>query len=267
MEFTSEQWEGLARHAEQVGLLFLSSAFSIAAVELLDRIGVPAWKVGSGEFRSWELLTAMARTGRPVLLSTGMSRVNEVAAGVDAVRANGGHVALLQCTSRYPAKLQDVGLNVLTELRERFDTAVGLSDHSGTPWPALAAMALGADLVEVHVTFDRRMFGPDTPASITLDEISLLAGARDAFFEMLMNPVDKDAMAAELSSMRDLFAKSLAPVRPLPAGTVLEASMLTPKKPGTGIPSEELEQVVGRRLIRDVQPNRLLSREDLEPTR
>ena len=264
MEFTEEGWSGLADHAKQRGIQFLSSAFSTRAVDLLDRLGMPAWKIGSGEYRSAELMAAMAKTGKPILLSTGMSTWAEIADGVAGIRKLGVAPALFQCTSRYPTPFNQVGLNVIDRLKAEHDCPVGLSDHSGSPLPALAALARGADMVETHVVFDRRMFGPDSPASLTFEELAQVTAARDAFAEMIANPVDKDTVAEELATMRGLFTKSVAPTRALAAGTVLTADMLTAKKPGTGIPSSELDGLVGRRLKADVAADRLLRREDLD---
>lgn len=264
MEFTPEQWSGLAEHARDKGLVFLSSPFSVPAVELLRRLGVAAWKVGSGETVNRQLLQAMTGDGRPVLLSTGMSSLAEVEASYRYLRENGASLAVLQCTSRYPTPLEEVGINVLDEFRRRFDCPVGLSDHSGTVFPSLAAMARGADLVEVHVTFDRGMFGPDTLASITIGELGQLVASGRAFHVLASHPVDKDEMSQRLSQTRALFTKSVAVERELDAGTVLTAEMLTLKKPGTGIPDRELSSLVGRRLGRRVGPDHLLSYEDFD---
>ena len=264
MEFTAEQWAGLAQHARENKLVFLSSPFSLQAMALLQRIGMPAWKVGSGEVTSMDLLQAMAATGAPVLISSGISTYAELGGAVTLVRKAGAAVAVFQCTTKYPTPLAEVGLNVLGELRQRFDCPVGLSDHSGKPFPSLAAMARGADLIEVHFALDRTMFGPDVPVSLTPAELRLLADARDAFAEMDAAPVDNDAMAQTLAPMRVLFTKSLAAAAALPKGTVLSADMLTTKKPGTGIPPREMRAIVGRRLKHAVGPDRLLRLEDLE---
>ena len=264
MEFTPEQWSGLADHARERGITFLSSAFSVAAVDMLRKVGAPAWKVGSGEFRSQDLLEAMATDQIPILFSTGMSTWDEIDSAVRRIRELGAPIALFQCTSLYPTPLEQVGLNIIDAFKSRFACPAGLSDHSGDIHPALAAMARGADLVEVHITLHRNMFGPDVPASLTPEEIRTLADAREAFAVMDANPVDKDRAAESLSEMRELFTKSLAPSRPLSAGTSLTPDMLVSKKPGTGIPAEELERIVGRKLKRDVTPNRLLRSEDFE---
>ncbi len=263
MEFTPEQWAGLADHAAEKSLIFLSSAFSVAAVELLHALGHPAWKIGSGEYKSQDLMAAMAATGKPILLSTGMSRWAEIADSAAGIRGLGVDLALFQCTSRYPTPFDHVGLNVIDKLRADHACPVGLSDHSGSPFPALAALARGADMIEVHITFDKGMFGPDAPASLTFGEFRQVAEGRAAFAEMDAHPVDKDVVADELETMRGLFTKSLAPSQALSKGTVLTAHMLTAKKPGTGIPATRLEDFVGRTLANDVQPDRLLRVEDV----
>ena len=264
MEFSAEAWKALANHARDRGLHFIASPFSVEAVHLLAKLGMPAWKVGSGEIRSRDLLQAILEAGGPVLLSTGMSRWDEIDDAVHFLRAQDAEVVLLQCTSQYPTPLAQVGINVLDEMARRYECPVGLSDHSGTPYPSLAAMARGASIVEVHVTFHRRAYGPDVPASVTFEELALLAQARDAFAEMAANPVDKDAVAASLSSLRTTFRRSVAPSRRLPAGAVLKRDMLTGKKPASGISIDELETLIGRRLARDVTPDRLMRWEDVD---
>lgn len=264
MEFSPDQWAGLAEHAVDRNLLFLSSPFSLAAVNLLHRLGMGAWKIGSGEVASWDMLEAICKAGGPVLLSTGMSDFDAIQKTVSFIRERNAEIALFQCTSRYPVKLGEVGLNVIDALRERFNCPVGLSDHSGSVFPALAAMARGASLIEAHIVFDRTMFGPDAPSSLTPTEFRLLANARDSFAEMLSNPVNKDALAAELSPMRAMFGKSAATTQDLPAGTVLTGEMLTFKKPASGIPASDLSKLVGSRLKKDVSARRLLTWDDLD---
>jgi N,N'-diacetyllegionaminate synthase len=264
MEFSLEQWVGLAEHARKRNLLFLSSPFSLAAVDLLRQLGVNAWKIGSGEVSSWDMIEAICEAGGPILLSTGMSDLDSIQETVSFVRERGAEIALFQCTSRYPVKLTEVGLNVIDLLKYSFNCPVGLSDHSGTVFPALAAMARGASLIEAHIVFDRVMFGPDAPSSLTPAEFKLLANARDSFIEMLSNPVDKDALAAELSPIRAMFGKSAATVRDVPAGTVLTRDILTFKKPANGIPASELGKLVGSRLKKDVSSRQLLTWDDLD---
>jgi N-acetylneuraminate synthase len=266
MEFTADQWDGLKRHAEERGLLFLSSPFSVEAVELLARLQVGAWKVASGEIGNLAMLDAVRTHPVPVLVSTGMSGTGEIDAAVARLLADGIPSAVLQCTSQYPCPPEKVGLNLLPLFRERYGFT-GLSDHSGTPYPAFAAAVIGADVVELHVTLSREMFGPDVCASVTTSELAdLVRGIRwvDA---MRRAPVDKDTVGAELAPMRRLFTKSVVARIPLEAGTVLRPEHLAAKKPGTGVPAARLPQLVGARLRRAIRADELVLEADLEECR
>jgi len=264
MEFTKEQWKELFEHATERDLFFLSSPFSVKAVEMLNEIGVPAWKVGSGEINTKDMLDAIVGTGLPVLISTGMSSYREIEETTSFVRKKGIAFALFQCSTRYPASFREVGLNVIDELRQRFRCIVGLSDHTGSIFPSLAALARGADMIEVHVVINKRLFGPDVAASISIDELALIVKARDAFYTLNNHTVDKDVFAESVANTKLIFSKSLAPLKYLKAGTVLEREMITLKKPGTGIPLAELNNLVGRSLKREVSPKRLLKWGDIE---
>lgn len=265
MEFTYDQWVGLRKHAEECGMAFLSSPFSVEAVELLTRVGVPAWKIASGELSNTPMFAAMAATGLPFLLSTGMSPFREIDAAVELVRGHGREVMLLQCTTSYPCPPEKVGLNLIPMMRERYGCPVGLSDHSGTIYPGLAAATLGIDLLEVHVTLSRDMFGPDVSASITTAELRQLVEGVRFIEKMCANPVDKDAMATEMEPVRRLFTKSVVSRVSLAAGTWLKAEHLTAKKPGTGVPADRLPDFVGRRLRSAVGADELIHEQMLEP--
>lgn len=264
MEFTEEQWHGLRQHARERNLLFLSSPFSSQAVELLDRVGVDAWKVASGEMAQSQLLEQMVRRPRPIVLSSGMNTWAELDAAVALVAAAGLPLAVLQCTSAYPCPPDAVGLNVLEEVRSRYQCATGLSDHSGTIFPGLAAAALGASVLEVHVTFSKDMFGPDASASLTPDELRQFVQGVRATTEMLQHPVDKDAVAGTMAPLRALFTKSVVAAGPLRAGERLLAEHLALKKPGNGLPAARLSGLIGRRLTRDLQPDEQLRESDVE---
>tara|TARA_R110002096_G_scaffold16898_2_gene57715 strand:- start:47237 stop:48265 length:1029 start_codon:yes stop_codon:yes gene_type:complete len=264
MEFSEEQWRGLKAHADERGIMFLSTAFSAAAVELLERIGLDAWKIGSGDVLAEEILAPILASGKPIIASSGMSSWQEIDSLVERLRSGGSPFAIMQCTSAYPTALPDVGLNVLAEMRERYDCRIGLSDHSGRLSPALCAIARGFGLIEVHATFDRRMFGPDVRASLTVEEIGQLALFARETQIMDSSPVDKDAKAAALAEQKALFARSVSLREDRKSGYELSLDDLTEKKPGGGIPSSEREALVGRVLQRDVASNRLLRREDLK---
>ncbi len=262
--FTDEQWAGLARHAAEKGLFFLSSPFSVEAADLLRRTGVAAWKVPSGETGNGPLIENLISDGLPILLSTGMSPMAEIDAAVAKVKAAGVPLAVLQCTSAYPCPPEKVGLNLVPVFRERYGCPVGLSDHSGTIYPGLAAAALGAQVLEVHVTLSREMFGPDVVASVTTGELAALVEGTRWIGRMRAAPVDKDLAAEGMASLRQVFTKSVVAARPIPAGTTLDRSMLALKKPGTGIPASRLPDVIGRRVRNGLEMDEFILEENLE---
>ena len=264
MEFSEEQWRGLADYARERGLLFLSSPFSVEAVDLLGRVGMPMWKIASGEVSNRPLIEAVAASGRPVLLSSGMSSLAELDVAADRVRRAGAPLAVMQCTTAYPCPPERIGLNMLAVLRERYGCFVGLSDHSGTIFPGIAAATLGSDILEVHITMSRGMFGPDVPASVTIEELRQLVDGVRFVERMRAHPIDKDAVASDMAPLRAIFTKSVVAREPVSAGTVLDARQLTVKKPGTGIPAERLHELVGRRLRRDLAADEMVREDDLD---
>jgi N-acetylneuraminate synthase len=265
MEFSAEQWAGLKDHAEEKGLVFLSSPFSGEAVDLLRKIGMAAWKVASGELTNLPMIREMTRDGRPIMLSTGMSPITEIDAAAAIVRDAGSPLAIFQCTTRYPSPPEAIGLNVLDELRSRFGCSVGLSDHSGTIFPALAAVAAHRiEILEIHLTMSRELFGPDGPASVTPPEFRTICEGIRFIERMRAAPVDKERVDGAVAAMRGIFFKSVVAARDLPAGTVLSREDLCIKKPGTGIPAAEFDAVVGRTLGRAVERDVPLTLQDLQ---
>jgi N-acetylneuraminate synthase len=264
MEFTEAQWQGLAAHCRHHGLLFISSPFSIEAVDLLERVGQPIWKIASGEVSNAPLLDRVCDTGAPVLLSTGMSPIEETDAAVARVRARGRQVGVLQCTTAYPCPPERIGLNLVPVYRERYGCWVGLSDHSATIYPGLAGAAIGLDVLEVHVALSREQFGPDVVASVTIAELRQLVDGVRFIETMRAHPLDKNRSAADTAPLRRLFTRSLVAGQDLPAGTVLTRDHLRIKKPGTGLPPDRLDEVVGRRLARAVTTDHVLAAEDVE---
>jgi len=264
MEFTEDGWRGLADHARERGILFLSSPFSIQAVELLDRIGMPLWKIASGETPNAMLLDRILDTGKPVLLSTGMSPIEEIDAAVARVRTRKVDVGVFQCTTAYPCPPEKVGLNLIPFYRERYGCWVGLSDHSSTIYPGLAAATMGIDMLEVHVALSREMFGPDVIASVTTQELRQLVEGIRFVERMKAHPLDKDASANETAPLRKLFTRSLVASADLPAGTVIAREHVAIKKPGTGLAPNRLDEIIGRRLKRPVVADQVLAADDIE---
>ncbi len=246
MEFTPEQWVGLKAHAEEKGLVFLSSPFSMQAVDLLEKMGMVAWKVASGEVTNPTLIKRMAATGKPILVSSGMSSIEELDAAIELVRSSFAPFAVMQCTSSYPTPPERIGLNLLTEYRGRYACPVGLSDHSGGIYAGLAAVSLGASLLEVHVTMSREMFGPDVIASITTKEMNKLVEGVRFIEKALLNPVNKEASASELNDVRRIFTKSLYASEDLDVGATIKISQIDMKKPGNGIPAKDVDKIIGK---------------------
>lgn len=265
MEFSPAQWAGLKTHAEERKLVFLSSPFSGEAVELLRRLGMTAWKVASGELTNLPMIREMARDGKPLMLSTGMSPLPEIDAAVEAVRKANAPFAVFQCTTQYPSPPEAIGLNVLDELRSRYDCAVGLSDHSGTIYPALAACAAHrAEVIEVHLTMSRDMFGPDVAASVTPVELRMICDGVRFIEKMRGSPIDKANVNGDVAALRDMFFKSVVAAQDLPAGTVLTRAHLDLKKPGNGIPAAQLDAVIGKTLRHAISRDGQLKFEDIQ---
>ena len=180
MEFTAEQWAGIKSHCEEKGLEFISSPFSCAAVDLLQQLGVQKYKIGSGEVSNLLMLEKIALTGKGIILSSGMSSLKELDAAIGFLKPFGNSISILQCTTAYPTVAGQWGLDVIRVLKDRYHLPVGFSDHSGDIYACLAATALGAQLLEFHAVFDKRMFGPDAKASLTIDQIrKLVQGVKE----------------------------------------------------------------------------------------
>ena len=262
--FSEGEWVELKKHAEDKGLVFMSTPFSIEAVQLLRRIDVKAWKVGSGETNNLLLLDELAKGKEPVMLSSGMSYMQELDTCVARLANQDVPVLLMQCTNRYPCPPEKLGLNMIPVYMERFKIPVGFSDHSGELGPILSAVTMGAKAVEFHVTWHKDCFGADVKASLTIEELSLLVKNIRILECALLNPIDKDLMAEEMKDMRLLFTKSLVAKSTILKGEVVAKKHLDAKKPCVGIPVLEYEKVIGRMSIRDITKGESISWNDLK---
>jgi N,N'-diacetyllegionaminate synthase len=264
MEFTKEQWKGLAKHAREAGLIFLSSPFSVEAVDLLQRTGMPAWKIGSGEVTNEVLLNRIIRTRKPILLSSGMSTWKELDAAVARIKRAGVPFMIYQCTTKYPCPPEDVGLGLLAIMKKKYGVPVGLSDHSGRTCFGIAAAALGADSVEVHIAMSRDSFGPDVPASLIPAELAeLVQGIRMVEAGLNSRP-DKNMLANKMKDIRVMFGRSVVTRVPVKNGTVLTAGLLTVKKPGGGLPPSALKRLIGKTVTRNLAADWPISRRDVK---
>jgi N-acetylneuraminate synthase len=264
MEFTLEQWSELAEHSRNKGLDFLSSPFSVEAAIMLKDIRVKQWKVGSGEIYNPILLDYLLDTKLPILFSSGMSSVADLDNVINQAVKKSIPFGIFQCSSSYPTPPELWGLEVLQSFRERYNCPVGLSDHSGDIYAGLAATSLGADFIEVHVTFDKQMFGPDTSSSVTISELKQLVQGSRLIRLALNNKEDKDMLVSNTEGLKKTFGRSLALVSKLPSEAKLSKKDLTLKKPGTGIQYSDINKVVGCRLKTDKSSDILLKWKDLK---
>lgn len=256
MEFTFEQWEELRRHALEKKLDFLSSVFSVEAFEMLEAIGMPAWKLGSGEVYNRYLIEKMVKTGKPILLSTGLSSYEDIDRQVEMIKTN--PYVVMQCTTAYPCPPEKIGLNLISEMRDRYQCPIGFSDHSGTIFPSLAAVANGALMIEVHVTMSPYMFGPDVKASVTIEQLKDMTEGIRMITAMRNAPVDKTALNEEQKELKRIFAKGIYLKRDVAAGEKLDMEALSFKKPLKGVSGESYEDVLGRRAAKNLKAGEAL---------
>lgn len=262
MEFTAEQWAGLKQHCDEKGVEFISSPFSVAAVELLKKIGVKRYKIGSGELTNYLMLEAIAKTGQPIILSSGMSDWNELDDTIAFLQPFGNPLSILQCTTAYPTQPEQWGLGIMAEMKERYNIPVGFSDHSADVYACLAATTLGAEILEFHAVFDKEMFGPDAKASLTIAQTETLVKGVRQINAALHAPHHKHD-SSHFSELKTLFGKSLAVNKVLPAGHIISISDLESKKPGNmGILARNYQSVIGKKLRTAKQQWDFLKEED-----
>ena len=264
MSFTEEEWKLLKNECDKNKVEFLASPFSNEAVDLLERLGVNQYKIGSGEVNNFLLLQKIADTGKPVILSSGMSSFNELDDTVKFLKEKKVGYSILQCTTAYPTKPEEYGLNVIAELKERYNVPIGYSDHSAKVETCIAAAALGASILEFHAVFSRKSFGPDATSSLEIEEIKALVNAIKNIELARSNPVDKSDNS-KFASLKDIFEKSLAVNRDLKEGHVIQFEDLEAKKPkGFGIPASRFETVIGKKIKQDLKQWDFLQEGDLK---
>lgn len=242
------------------GIQFISTPFDVESVDLLDELGVPLFKIPSGEITNVPLLEHIACKGKPIILSTGMSYLGEVEAALNVLRSAGAKdITLLHCTSCYPANPADANLRAMITLHQAFGLPVGYSDHTPGIEVAVAAVALGAIVIEKHFTLDRSLPGPDHQASLEPRELKALVSAVRNVERALGNGIKRPVPSE--ADLRIVARRSIVAARDLPAGAVLTQGDLAVKRPGTGLPPSRLPWLVGRTLTRAVAADELLTEE------
>jgi N,N'-diacetyllegionaminate synthase len=261
MELSLDDHRRLKAYAEERGLIWFSSPFSVEAVDLLEEVGTPLYKVASGEVTNPPLLERIAATGKPVIVSSGMSGFDDLARAVQQLQAAGSEVLVMQCTSTYPCPPEQVHLRAMVRLAERLSTPVGLSDHTPDIYASVGAVALGAVAIEKHFTLSNYLYGPDHQASLTPDGLArLVQGVRQV--EAALGSAEKVRDPA-LDPARATFEKSIVTRVEVPVGARIDAAMLTTKRPGNGIPALRISEVIGREAARPIGANALVVDADL----
>ena len=263
-------WKPLKCYCDEVGIIFHSTPMSRGAARTLNELGVELWKVGSGDILDFVTLDYLASTGKPIIMSSGMSTLEELDRAIDFLKRRNAYVILLHCVSKYPCPPQDLHLGTIGFLRERYNIPIGFSDHSIGIDSALAAVALGARVVEKHFSFSRDLWGADHKVSMTPAELAeLVRGIR----ELEKNPekrseyLEKEVVKSGMGSygkilqedeavFRPYFRKSLMAATDIPEGAVITVEMLYAMRPQAhagGLPSENYEEVLGKRTKRPMK--------------
>jgi len=263
MEFNLDEWKLLAAIARDCGLVFLSSPFSIKAVDILEQCEIAAWKIASGEIYNYPMLDKILDTNKPLLISTGMSSWKEIDDLYNYTQ-NKCRV-FFQCTTEYPSKPENIGLNNIEKFKLNYsDTIVGLSDHSGEIYPSLSAFMLGARVFELHVTWSKKMFGPDTPASLTLEDLKKLVNYLNLQEKLITSPVNKDEMRSEKSDLVKLFGRGIYAQNDIEIGKTLSANDLCYLKPALGISASAYKNVIGMTAASSILAGEPIHEKDLK---
>lgn len=262
-EFSSREWRSLNLQCKKNRVEFLSSPFSIEAVELLESVGVTRYKVPSGEVTNLPMIREIAKTHKPILLSSGMSCWKEIDNAVNLVLKYHKKLVVMQCASEYPCALEHVGLNVMLTMKKRYGLEVGLSDHTMGNVAAFAAASLGASVIEKHFMLDRAMYGSDAKHSIKPQQFKeLVSGIRE--IEMILNhPVNKNDVRS-FESMKKIFEKSVVSLTDISKNSVISEKIIGIKKPGTGITPKFFKKVIGMRAARHISKDRVIAWKDLK---
>jgi len=261
VELSKADHEKLMNHAKKKGILFLSTPFSKEAVDLLDELGVPAFKIGSGEMTNLPLVEYIASKGKPMIVSMGMSTLAEIKETVDLLKRKKVKFALLHCTSTYPTAYEDINLGFMKKLEKEFSVPIGLSDHSIGIYTALGAVALGACIIEKHFTISRNWPGPDQKVSIEPQELAELVRGVRAIEKAL--GTSKKVLVAE-KPVQAFARESVVALVDIKKGSTIKKNMIWTKRPGTGIPAKEFNKVLGKKARIDIKKDRLIKWDDLE---
>lgn len=257
LTLTNDEFVELKKYCDEIGIYFLSTPFDISSVEFLSKLGCSTWKIPSGEITNYPYLKEIAKTGKKVILSTGMCTLKEVQEAYDLLRQNGTtNITLLHCTTNYPTPLEDVNLNAMITLREVFKCKVGYSDHTEGIEVPIIAVSMGAKIIEKHFTLDRNMNGPDHKASLEPKEFKEMVD-RIRRVNVIVGDGIKQPTKEEIDNIK-VVRKSIIAAKPIKKGEIFTEDNITTKRPGTGISPMKWNEVLGTVAIRDFEEDELI---------
>ena len=247
----------IKKYCEEVGIEFLSTPFDLESIDYLEKLGMRLWKIPSGEITNLPYLIKIAKTGKPVIMSTGMAELNEVEEAVNVLKENGaGEITLLHCTTEYPAPFESVNLRAMNTLREKFGTEVGYSDHTVGFEAAVAAAVLGATVIEKHFTLNHNMEGPDHKASLEPEELEIMVNNIRLIEKALGDGVKQPAEVEKKNIA--IARKSIVAAKDIKKGEILTEDNITVKRPGNGISPMRWFEVLGTEAVRDFGEDELI---------
>ena len=257
LELSYDEFLELKTYCDKMDICFLSTPFDFESIEFLNSIDMPFWKIPSGEVTNLPYLVALARTKKPVVMSTGMCDMEEIEAAIKVLRDNGTkEIKLLHCNTEYPTPFEDVNLRAMQTMRDQFEVEVGYSDHTSGIEVPIAAVALGATVIEKHFTLDRNMEGPDHKASLEPDELAaMVASIRN--IEKALGSVDKTPSSSEIKN-KAVARKSIVAKSDIKAGEKFTEENIIVKRPGTGISPMKWYDILGNYAIRDFHEDELI---------
>ena len=257
LELSFDEFRKIKEYCDRVGIQFLSTPFDLKSVDFLNELGVPFFKIPSGEITNYPYLIKIAHTGKPVVMSTGMCEPDEILAAINVLEKNGsGEITLLHCNTEYPTPLKDVNLYAMRTMKKKFGKKVGYSDHTKGIEVPVAAVALGACVIEKHFTLDKNMPGPDHKASLEPDELGrMVKNIRN--IEIALGDGVKRVSESERKNIA-IARKSIVARRNIQEGEILTEENLAVKRPGTGINPMQWMEVLGTRAVRDFKEDELI---------
>jgi len=261
LELSEDDFIELSEYADSNNVLFLSSPFDLKSVDLLDKLNVPGFKIGSGELNNFELLEHIESKGKPIIISTGMATLEEIQETYDFI-TNKDKLIILHCITGYPSKIEDANLKFITTLKSNFNVPIGFSDHSCGIELAIASIGLGACVIEKHFTTDKTLEGPDHEASLEPDEFKVMVDAiRNV--EIAMGDGKRTLCESELE-IKKVARKSIVAKVDISKGSILDSNMLSIKRPGTGIEPKYLKSLFGKKVKVDMKRDDLIKYDFLE---